>query len=69
MTSFPLGHNTRKSSRSQITYQVDQAVDQAHDPKVYATTLAGDPRKLRGIPAIGKSVAGAIPGTAPHSYR
>ena len=33
--------------------------------KRYATTLAGDERKLRGIPAIGRGVAGAIPGTSP----
>lgn len=28
-------------------------------------TAGGDSRKLRGIPAIGRSVAGAIPGTVP----
>lgn len=28
-------------------------------------TAGGDSRKLRGIPAIGRSVAGAIPGTDP----
>jgi hypothetical protein len=37
--------------------------------KRYATTLAGDERKLRGIPAIGRGVTGAIPGTSPHSVR
>ena len=35
----------------------------------YSTTLAGDERKLRGIPAVGRGVAGAIPGTIPHSIR
>lgn len=35
----------------------------------YSTTLAGDERKLRGIPAIGRGVTGAIPGTSPHSIR
>lgn len=30
-------------------------------------TAGGDERKLRGIPAIGRGVAGAIPGTAPHN--
>lgn len=29
-------------------------------------TLGGDPRRLRGIPAIGRGVTGAIPGTRPH---
>ncbi len=32
-------------------------------------TAGGDERKLRGIPAIGRGVAGAIPGTAPHKQR
>lgn len=29
----------------------------------------GDEARLRGIPAIGRNVAGAIPGTSPHSIR
>ena len=33
----------------------------------YIATAAGDERKLRGIPAIGRSVAGAIPGSSPGS--
>lgn len=32
----------------------------------FIATAAGDERKLRGIPAIGRGVAGAIPGTSPH---
>jgi hypothetical protein len=32
-------------------------------------TLAGDTRRLRGIPAIGYGVDGAIPGTNPHNIR
>lgn len=35
----------------------------------YRATAAGDEAKLRGIPAIGRNVAGAIPGTSPHSRR
>jgi hypothetical protein len=30
-------------------------------------TKPGDPRRLRGIPAIGPSVGGAIPGTNPEA--
>lgn len=30
-------------------------------------TAGGDERRLRGIPAIGRGVAGAVPGTAPHT--
>ncbi len=35
----------------------------------YRAALPGDERALRGIPAIGRNVAGAIPGTSPHSIR
>ena len=38
------------------------------DTRTYATA-GGDERKLRGIPAIGRNVAGAIPGTSPHRIR
>lgn len=37
--------------------------------EVHRVTAAGDERKLRGIPAIGRGVAGAITGTVPHSVR
>lgn len=29
-------------------------------------TAGGDSHQLRGIPAVGRSVTGAIPGTSPH---
>lgn len=64
--TFRKGHNTTRSARGINTYAVNRAVGQAEDHTVYSTTLAGDARKLRGIPAIGRSVAGAIPGTSPH---
>lgn len=44
---------------------VERATRDATDHTTYATTLAGDSRKLRGIPAIGRNVRGAIPGTTP----
>lgn len=37
--------------------------------QTYRSTAAGDERKLRGIPAIGRGVTGAIPGTSPHTVR
>lgn len=37
------------------------------EPK--GATAGGDERKLRGIPAIGRGVTGAIAGTVPHSVR
>ena len=39
--------------------------DLADDGKRYANTPGGDARKLRGIPAIGRNVRGAIPGSMP----
>lgn len=37
-----------------------------HSTHVGRGTAGGDSRKLRGIPAIGRNVTGAIPGTVPH---
>lgn len=37
--------------------------------EVHRVTAAGDERKLRGIPAIGRGVTGAIAGSVPHSIR
>jgi hypothetical protein len=34
-------------------------------PERFASKLPGDERALRGIPAIGRGVTGAIPGTRP----
>lgn len=34
-----------------------------------ARSPAGDESRLRGIPAIGQGVTGAIPGTSPHHTR
>lgn len=34
--------------------------------RIAGATAAGDERKLRGIPAIGRGVTGAIPNTVPH---
>lgn len=43
--------------------------DSAHVTEGAVTfgTPGGDERKLRGIPAIGRNVAGAIPGSSPHA--
>lgn len=38
-------------------------------PQARGATAGGDERKLRGIPAIGRGVQGAIPGTTPHNVR
>lgn len=39
------------------------------DERTYRATAGGDERRLRGIPAIGRGVTGAIPGTRPGSVR
>ena len=45
--------------------KIARIVGENEDNKTYANTPAGDARKLRGIPAVGPSVTGAIPGTRP----
>lgn len=50
---------------SQIIRETSAAVDAPIDSKSYRQKLPGDERALRGIPAIGRGVAGAIPGTRP----
>jgi hypothetical protein len=68
--TFTKGHLATRSANGNPTHNVTEATQEAADhTQVYATTLAGDPTKLRGIPAIGKSVTGAIPGTSPHGIR
>jgi hypothetical protein len=67
----PLGNTGRHLPRyrqDQPTNQaiVDEAVGIELEAPVTIATAPGDTRKLRGIPAIGYGVAGAIPGTAPH---
>lgn len=44
---------------------IRRATAETEDHRTYTNTPAGDTRKLRGIPAIGKGVRGAIPGTTP----
>lgn len=49
---------------AEILLDVDpQTLEREHR---YIATAAGDERKLRGIPAIGRGVQGCIPGTSPH---
>jgi hypothetical protein len=42
-----------------------EATPEKPEPIRRELTKPGDPQRLRGIPAIGPSVAGAIPGTNP----
>ena len=54
--------------RRQVAHLDEANIQRAvptEDHRTYTNTPAGDTRKLRGIPAIGKGVRGAIPGTTP----
>ena len=42
------------------------AEESATTKVIRGATAGGDGRKLRGIPAIGRGVSGAIRGTSPH---
>jgi hypothetical protein len=44
----------------EISREMNQQVD-----TVVKATLAGDNRRLRGLPAVGRGVSGHIPGTDP----
>jgi len=48
-----------------IAAAVIDSGDTAPTRTVTHATLPGDARRLRGIPAIGRSVSGCIPGTNP----
>ena len=53
---------------AQILQDIDPTEPTIQERRYYASN-GGDHLKLRGIPAIGRSVAGAIPGTSPHGVR
>ena len=56
----------RRQLQAQDQANVDRITrEAADDGQRYANTPGGDARKLRGIPAIGRNVRGAIPGTVP----
>jgi hypothetical protein len=60
---------SRRRDREQAKVLLDRLAD---DPDGtislrYEQTKGGDPIELRGLPAIGPSVAGVIPGTNPES--
>lgn len=56
----------RRRERQQAAVLLDTpAPELPAAPLRHLLTKPGDPRQLRGIPAIGRSVTGAIPGTDP----
>jgi hypothetical protein len=48
-----------------LTRQVAKLEREESTTTTAGGTAAGDPRRLRGLPAIGRNVSGAIPGTDP----
>lgn len=70
MATFPIAvrnaqldrHNARLLA--QVALETGGHVAEEREQRVLSRL--GDERQLRGIPAIGRGVAGAIPGSAPH---
>lgn len=60
-------HNRLEDERKIARLILETGGGTPDPPRTVArATLAGDPRRLRGIPAIGYSVTGATPGSTPH---
>lgn len=57
-------HQLRQAQADQLATILND-IDPNDTKHTYRTTAAGDERKLRGIPAIGRGVQGCIPGTRP----
>ncbi len=55
-------HETKRNDRLKA-----ELAQTDHTPTTTSATPAGDQRKLRGIPAIGRGVTGAIQGSIPHA--
>lgn len=65
-----LGRFQRQQQQIEDQRKVARIVEDAADvPAHTGATAAGDGRKLRGIPAIGRGVTGAINNTVPHAVR
>lgn len=53
-----------------LVRMIDASTAPITDRKIIGSrSPAGDEQRLRGIPAIGPGVTGAIPGTSPHHVR
>ena len=68
MATFPRKPVYIRSDRDRIESEKQRLQIQHNDsPTMFPATAAGDPVKLRGIPAVGVKggLGGAIPGTRP----
>ncbi len=65
-----LGRYTRHTQALEDSQKIAKILLEVGEPAPELpnhATAGGDERKLRGIPAIGRGVSGAVPGTAPHT--
>jgi hypothetical protein len=68
--SLTLKHALEHVRQEQLIARIVRESEATADIKSSTgATAAGDERRLRGLPAIGRGVAGAIPGTSPHADR
>lgn len=58
-------HHAEAERHAKIMAEIARDTDIDTPIRVISSRPAGDERTLRGIPAIGRSVAGAITGTNP----
>jgi hypothetical protein len=58
-------HHAEAERQAKLMAEIARDTDDDTPIRATSSTPAGDERKLRGIPAIGRGVAGAMPGTRP----
>lgn len=58
-------HHAEAQHHARIMADLALEADDGTPIRITSTRPAGDERTLRGIPAIGRNVGGAIPGTRP----
>lgn len=58
-------HEMARAQAAALARALDEQAVTVEEAKPPPATAAGDPRRLRGLPAIGYGVGGAIPGTRP----
>jgi hypothetical protein len=65
MATFPLAVRNAQLDARNARVLAEFSREAAPAALARGATAGGDWRRLRGIPAIGRGVAGAIPGTSP----
>jgi hypothetical protein len=67
--TFPLGHCAflERQRNARLIATLDGALDGKLTAQQARRRLQGSPADLRGIPAVGRGVGGAMPGTQPEA--